>query len=368
VATDLAIAAHSTETALVVRVTGALAGADGDRGALHGAVSAAPPPALVVLDLSGVVLLSASGVRTVLALVDSLGERGVRCRLVAHGGSPAAAVLAASAVPVLSTVDDALAPVAATAVHAGPGPAPDSDPDIGVLAVELASLTRALLDAPTTGAVLRRVVTAAVHIVPGADLVSVTLRDPTGAFFTPAETDPVAGALDEAQYDSGTGPCIDAARPDGPAYAASDDLATETRWPRFAAAATAHGFAAVFSTDLLDARGAGDLGGALNIYARRPGGLGTRDRHAAIVLASYAALALTRSNATEQAAAQQGHLLRAVENRDVIGQAKGIIMARRGLTADEAFRVLRRTSQDLNIKVVDLARALAARPDGLDTP
>ena len=52
----------------------------------------------------------------------------------------------------------------------------------------------------------------------------------------------------------------------------------------------------------------------------------------------------------------------------MIGQAKGILMDRRGMTADEAFDVLRRTSQDLNVKLAELAHTLAARHTELDLP
>ncbi|MEA2505877.1 MAG: hypothetical protein QOH48_495 [Actinomycetota bacterium] len=49
------------------------------------------------------------------------------------------------------------------------------------------------------------------------------------------------------------------------------------------------------------------------------------------------------------------HLVRAVENRDLIGQAKGILMEREGCSADEAFRMLVEASQRANIKVVNIA-------------
>ncbi|WP_146073598.1 ANTAR domain-containing protein, partial [Amycolatopsis sp. CA-126428] len=59
---------------------------------------------------------------------------------------------------------------------------------------------------------------------------------------------------------------------------------------------------------------------------------------------------------------------KAIDSRDVIGQAKGIIMARRGVSADAAFDILRRTSQDLNVKLADLARTLAGRHTEIDLP
>jgi AmiR/NasT family two-component response regulator len=55
---------------------------------------------------------------------------------------------------------------------------------------------------------------------------------------------------------------------------------------------------------------------------------------------------------------REAQLRRAIDSRDVIGQAKGVIMARRGVPADEAFEILRRTSQELNVKLVELAKSL----------
>ena len=62
------------------------------------------------------------------------------------------------------------------------------------------------------------------------------------------------------------------------------------------------------------------------------------------------------------------HLEKALETRDIIGQAKGILMQRRGCTAEEAFDLLRHTSQDLNVKLADLAHLLATRHTELDLP
>ena len=121
---------------------------------------------------------------------------------------------------------------------------------------------------------------------------------------------------------------------------------------------------AVFSTDLhRPAAAAG--GGALNIYSERVGGLNGRDRHAALLMATHASPAIAYTTAVELADLHNQHLRRAINTRDVIGQAKDILMARRGMTAEEAFDVLRQTSQDLDVKLVDLARTLTEHPDGL---
>jgi hypothetical protein len=245
---------------------------------------------------------------------------------------------------------------------------PDPERPDGPLAEQFADLTRRLLDVTTTAEALTRVVDAAHRVIPDADLVSVTLRSPDGAFHTPIETAPPATELDQLQYRTGEGPCVDAARLDSPGHVGSDDLAHEPKWPEFAPAAAGFGFTGVLSTVLAPAPSATRLSGALNVYSRRSGALDTGARDTALLLATHAALALAGTEAVTRAELERAHLRRALESRDVIGQAKGILMHRRGLTADEAFDLLRRTSQDLNVKLAELARTLAARHAELDLP
>ncbi|MGW4487394.1 GAF and ANTAR domain-containing protein [Amycolatopsis sp. NPDC004368] len=238
----------------------------------------------------------------------------------------------------------------------------------GELDAQFETLTRTLLTATTAAAALRQIVDATLVLVPGADLVSVTLRTPDGGFSTPVSTDPAAAGLDQVQYRSGEGPCVDAALPDAPGYVTSTDLNTERRWPDFAAATTARGYQAVLSTELFAAGDKPQPTGALNIYSRRPRLFTAADRHAALLLTTHASLTLARTRAVELADLHEHHLLQAIDTRDVIGQAKGILMNRQNITAEEAFAVLRRTSQDLNVKLVELAHTLADRHHDLDRP
>ncbi|OXM54972.1 GAF and ANTAR domain-containing protein [Amycolatopsis alba] len=235
----------------------------------------------------------------------------------------------------------------------------DHGAPLGPLAQQFATLTYSLLDASTTAEVLDQIVHAAVHLVPGADIVSITLRSPDGRFHTPVRTDKSADEFDQLQYEYGEGPCVDAAREDGPASAVSDDLATSTTWPRFGPAAAERGAGALLSTALVPDARPPRLSGAINIYSRRPHGLDTTDQTAALLLATHASLALANVESVTRAQLEAEQLKRAVDSRDVIGQAKGILMARRGIPAGEAFDLLRRTSQDLNVKLVRLAETLA---------
>ena len=241
-------------------------------------------------------------------------------------------------------------------------------PAPGPLARQFAQLTRTLLTAPTVEDVLHRVLEATTVMVPAADLASFTLLDADGRFHTPAETDEVAIELDRLQYRFREGPCVEAAEPGGPAVAIAPDLSDEPRWPQWAPAATRLGMGSVLSTALISGPPTGESHGALNVYSRSRHGLDAADRDVLLLLATHASLALAATDAVTRAELQAAHLRKAIDSRDVIGQAKGIIMVRRGVSADEAFDVLRRTSQDLNVKLAELARTLADRHTEIDLP
>ncbi|GLZ53185.1 GAF and ANTAR domain-containing protein [Actinomycetospora sp. NBRC 106378] len=236
----------------------------------------------------------------------------------------------------------------------------NSDDALGPLAEQFMALGQSLVG-PTEGgvtAVLERIVQAAREVT-GVDVVSVTLREDDG-FTTPVETDPVATKADAVQYEVGEGPCVEATVEEGLGYAASSDLAHDSRWTRFGPAAAELGLHAVFATGMFPGDAHPRLG-ALNYYSRQVGGLDDVDRDMALIFATHAAIVLQGARAVEAAEMRAAQLQEAVRSRDVIGQAKGILMERRGLSADQAFDTLRRTSQELNVKLRDLATTLASR-------
>lgn len=248
-------------------------------------------------------------------------------------------------------------------------PHPAGSEEQSPLAQQFALLTRTLLDTDSVAGVLEHMVDATIAVVPDADVVSVTLRSRDGHLHTPVHNDPLGVELDELQDKYGQGPCLEAARTPGMAFKHTDDLANEPAWPQFGPSAAALGLASVLSTALLPDAAPPRLSGALNIYSRTPGRLGdptTRDR--ALLLATHGSLALAHTEAVRLAHLREAQLRHALETRDVIGQAKGILMNRRGLTAEQAFHLLRRTSQDLNVKLVEIARTLTTRHTDLDLP
>jgi GAF domain-containing protein len=142
------------------------------------------------------------------------------------------------------------------------------------------------------------------------------------------------------------GPCLDAVWEQETVRV--EDMRTETRWPRFAAEAVALGVLSSLSLQLFVE---GDNLGALNLYARQPHAFGEESEDVGLVLAAHAAVAVAGAR-TEQ------HLRRAVSSRDLIGQAKGILMERYRISADQAFQVLARVSQQTNRRLADVADEL----------
>jgi hypothetical protein len=241
-------------------------------------------------------------------------------------------------------------------------------PTVESLTPHFTALTRVLLDAVSVADVLQRILNTALDLVPGADMASITLRSPNGTYHTPILTDPIADELDRVQYATGEGPCVESARNPGPASALCGDLANASEWPTFGPAAARLGMHSVLAVALLPDARPPQLTGALNLYSGQRNGLTAADRDVAFLLATHGSLALATTQARTAAELHVAQLRRAIDSRDIIGQAKGILMNRRGISSEEAFDLLRQISQDMNVKLADLARTLADRHRDLDVP
>jgi GAF domain-containing protein len=136
----------------------------------------------------------------------------------------------------------------------------------------------------------------------------------------------------------------------------SENLSIDTRWPTFAPLASEAGILSVLSVCMhLD----GDTTrhfGSLNHYASTPNAFDATATDLAVILAAHAAVAIA------SAELRQDHegLQTALATRDIIGQAKGILMERGKITGDQAFDILRRGSQLLNRRLRDIAEQIAA--------
>jgi GAF domain-containing protein len=202
--------------------------------------------------------------------------------------------------------------------------------------------------------VLARIADLAKQTLPGADEVSVTLVRGTSAR-TAAFTGSLALELDEWQYRRGHGPCLDAAA--AGASLSITDMAAEPRWPDWSRRAQAAGAGSSLSIGLPVQE---SVTGALNIYSVKPEAFDDDTIILAQTFAGYAAVALANAHLYDATATLAQHMQAAMESRAVIDQAKGIIMGERRCTADEAFAILTKVSQDSNRKLRDVAAALVA--------
>lgn len=231
------------------------------------------------------------------------------------------------------------------------------------LGAEFATLAERLMSVTDPREAAREIVQTATKVVPGADLASMTVLNAEGRFRTPVRTERLAVRLDEAQYRTNEGPCLDATRRGGLGLAQGDDLAApDTPWHRFSPSAVRLGVRSVVAVGLLPQSSSPRLG-ALNLYAREPGSLADLDVD--VALAAYLAVALAAVSQVDVAHQQRDvareeatNLRQALETRDLIGQAKGILMVERQVSAEAAFELLSTASQRLNVRLRDLAEQI----------
>ncbi len=193
---------------------------------------------------------------------------------------------------------------------------------------------------------LEQLVEAAVAVVPGARHASFSRSDRSGGVRTVAASGDFARSVDEAQYDLGEGPCLDALR--GQVVVAAYDLASEDRWPRFRARAAELGLHGALSVRV---EAGGEELGALNLHGRWPDLLDERARDAALLLAADAAGELTRSRDVERLQAAMGE-------RDVVDMAAGVLVDRFGLAPERALLLLARLSREVGRALPDVAADL----------
>jgi len=229
----------------------------------------------------------------------------------------------------------------------------DLNPDR--LSRRMAELARSLdgagRDLDTT---LQRITAAAVEIIPGTDSADVLVITGRGKFESHAATSQLPPRIDALQARVGEGPCVDAAV--NTVFTRSDDLAAESRWPLFTAPAVEAGVRSIVSFRLYthDVQA-----GALNLFSSEPNVFDEASIHIGEVLAAHAAIAFV-------SARRQVQLHSAIASRDLIGQAKGMLMERFAVGSDRAFAMMVALSQESNVPVATIATRiveLGPQPD-----
>lgn len=194
---------------------------------------------------------------------------------------------------------------------------------------------------------LALIVRGAVATVPGAEHAGVSLLRSDGSIISYTPSSETVSEVDQLQSTYREGPCVTALW-DEHTVVVHDLTAESSRWPRFAPEAASQGVASMLSFQLFTR---GDTLGALNLYSGKPESFTLEAQNLGGLFASHAAIALAGAQHVTQ-------LHQAMASRDLIGQAKGMLMERFDLDAAAAFAMLVNSSQHTNMKLVDVARWL----------
>lgn len=211
---------------------------------------------------------------------------------------------------------------------------------------DFATLAESLHAAPTPVETAEEVVSFAVNEL-DADHGGITLIGRKGKLETIAPSDPVVATVAKLQEELDEGPCRDSAWREHTLV--SQDLTQDDRWPMWAPKAVAHGIRSVLAAELTDVDGR--RVGAIDVYWSSPRSVGRDDIGFAQVAARHAAVALV-------SAINEANLNVALDTRKRIGIAQGILMERYDLDVEQAFSLLRRYSQDYNLKLRQVAETV----------
>ncbi len=214
------------------------------------------------------------------------------------------------------------------------------------LASRLGELARKLQHEDDADTMLAGIVHAALELVPHAAEASISLVSAHRTIESRAASSDLPRRVDALQSETGQGPCLDASYEDR--IVSVPDLGSDQRWPAFSRPAFELGARSMLSFQLFVD---GDHLGALNLFGSDVGVFDAESERIGTLVAAHAAVALAGSQQVSQ-------LTQALDTRDLIGQAKGILMERFKITAQEAFLLLSRASSELNIKLRDVAEQL----------
>ncbi len=224
--------------------------------------------------------------------------------------------------------------------------------DANALNRAVAEATRTFFAPTSLEDTLRGVTESARSLIETVDSADILIARGSKKYTSHAATSELPVRLDRAQEELEEGPCVDAVRTE--TLVRCDDFSTDDRWPNFGPIAVEAGVRSSLSFRLYTSD---ETIGALNLLALTPDAFTPAHEEVGGVLATHAAVALYTANKTQQF--ESG-----LASRDIIGQAKGMIMERYGVDAVQAFGLLAQLSQNENIPVATLAEQIVQRGPG----
>jgi GAF domain-containing protein len=214
--------------------------------------------------------------------------------------------------------------------------------------VSMASELAVLATSGDLALAAERIVAVAMRNV-DCDFGGLSVIRPGGGFDSVATTDPLVDQADALQYELSEGPCVAAAWTESTLLA--NDLAADSRWPTWGPKAAALGFSSLLAARLSNGP---ETIGALNLYSTRVRDFSGEEMAFADIFAGYAASTLMTAREIQ-------HLRIGMDARTIVGQAQGILMERFDLDDSQAFAVLKRYSQNKNVKLRVVAEGVIER-------
>ena len=212
-------------------------------------------------------------------------------------------------------------------------------------------LSKLLLEETPLGETFLGIGNLAASVIPSCEEAGVTLES-NGTVTTRVSTGRIAEEVDVHQYEIDEGPCVAAADLGQPVLI--EDMKNDERWPRFAPFAFAAGVKSSYSIPMILK---GEVIGLLNLYSiDNP--FGPADERIGVRFAEQAAMAVQHATTFSKTRDMIDHLHRALETRDVIGAAVGVMMHRDSSTMAAAFARLKEISQNENRKLRDIAERI----------
>jgi GAF domain-containing protein len=215
--------------------------------------------------------------------------------------------------------------------------------------VTLAEAARTINQPRSMDETLAVIAETARNSIPGFDDVGISLMHSDGKVETKAATGDLVWELDALQYDLDQGPCVSSLREES--VIVVEHLRHAQRWPQYVPQALKLGLKSQMALRLyVDEHGT--MGG-INLYSTSTEDVEPHAPHMAQVFAAQAAVALGHAQELDQ-------LQQALESRQAIGQAVGIIIERYKLDEHAAFNFIARLSQHSNTKLRDIAARVVA--------
>ena len=212
------------------------------------------------------------------------------------------------------------------------------------MAKRMAELARSVAAPRDLDAVLSGVTETTVELLTGADTAGVLLVSKGGKFESLSGTSELIYEVDRLQEKHNAGPCVEAAVDE--LVVRTEDFETETRWPEYSREVCKLGVRSSISFKLYTGE---RTAGALNVFSRSPHSFDADSEMIGSILAAHAAAAILASRDSQQ-------LHAALLSRDLIGQAKGMLMERYQVDANSAFDMLRKLSQQMNVRLAEVAQ------------